>query len=82
MFSNEISLIKKGNLTEEILSITAGSDRGSFAKPLKVSKSQKQNRLSYILPKIERWGIFCTEKCPSVRFLGESRTTYFVFEIY
>ena len=27
-----------------------------------------------VLPKKERWGNLCTEKCPSVRFLEESRT--------
>ena len=30
----DLYVIKKGNLTEEIPSITAGSDRGSYAKPL------------------------------------------------
>jgi hypothetical protein len=39
---------------------------------LKVSKSQKQ----------ERWGNCQYINCPSICFLEESRTTYFVFEIF
>ena len=33
------------NLTEEILSITAGSDRGSYAKPLFVRALSSHSRL-------------------------------------
>ena len=41
---------------------------------LKVSKSQKQIMVSWILPENECWGNF--------RFLEESRTRYFFFAIY
>jgi len=55
---------------------------------IKVNKSQKQIMASWILPKHESLGnfqylklpqrsFFGTENCPSVRFLEESRTTYF-----
>jgi hypothetical protein len=37
--------IKKSNLTEEILSITAGSDRGSYAKPLFVRALSSHSRV-------------------------------------
>ena len=36
---------KKSNLTEEILSITAGSDRGSYAKPLFVRALSSHSRV-------------------------------------
>ena len=39
------SVILKSNLTEEILSITAGSDRGSYAKPLFVQALSSHSRL-------------------------------------
>ena len=37
---------------------------------LKVSKSRKQNMLSQILPKNERWGIFQYIKMPQRSFFG------------
>ena len=53
---------------------------------LKVSKSQKQIMLSWILPKNERnslsWTPSVLRIVSFVRFLEESRISYFVFEIY
>ena len=47
---------------------------------LKVSKSQKKYVVLDSPKKTPKAGAFlCTEKCPSVHFLGESRTTNFFF---
>ena len=37
--------VKINNLTEEILSITAGSDRGSYAKPLYLQALSSHSRV-------------------------------------
>ena len=39
------TVVIKSNLTEEILSITAGSDRGSYAKPLFVRALSSHSRV-------------------------------------
>ena len=50
--------------------------------PLKVSKSRKKNCCHRFSKKTNAGAFLCTEKCPSIRFFGESRTTNFFFEIY
>ena len=49
---------------------------------LKVSKSRKQNTKSRILPKNERNTFRIVSWVSFVRFLEESETPYFAFEIY
>ena len=44
---------------------------------LKVSKSRKKVCCPRFSKQTNTGTFLCTEKCPSVRFFGESRTTYF-----
>ena len=43
-------------------------------KYLKVSKSRKKDVVLDSSKKTNAWAFLCTEKCPGVRFLEESRT--------
>ena len=49
---------------------------------LKVSKSQKQIKASWILPKKERWGNFQYIKLPQRSFFGRIQDNIFFFEIF
>ena len=54
-------------------------DRRELFKGQKISK---KIFCPIFFQKTNTGAILCTENCPSVRFLEESRTPYFAFEIY
>ena len=71
-------VVVKDNLKFNVVFVT----NSSTALVLKVSKSRKKICCPRFSKKMNAGAFLCTEKCPSIRFIGKSRTTNFFFEIY